>query len=367
MEKSLEESSCSQIQAQVVIMNTVTVRMYETYDMSTTKNKLGLIAIKTPSMPYIEKRYPGLIRQFKFVHLDKVDVVLSCASSLPADPLQVGTQAGKVAPQDMFNPLLYTAISNDGWNGVLNRIYGNTGAYNSQSGSIRQFQDAFDGSNDDAFKMYYALLSENRFKKAYVQSGLSMRGLVPLVYPVLSTNGQNAHLSGLSLPSVANFNEEWAVGKDGSVSLASQSASGRALMKGTPQRLPRLQTKNNMYHQGDEQVVNVTPSVVLGGIPTCFCGVIVVPPASLNITYFRMTVCWQVTFSVLQSDSEIGLLPLLKDVGGGWVYANYSNAQQTLKAEDLGDYSDTAVSADDGDIHRSVVADGVSLDLVMEK
>lgn len=351
-------------------MSTVTVRMYETYDMSTTKNKLGLIAIKTPSMPYIEKRYPGLIRQFKFVHLDKADVVLSCASSLPADPLQIGTQAGKVAPQDMFNPLLYTAISNDGWNGVLNRIYsGGTGSVNSGSGSVRQYADAFDVSaSDDMFKVYYSLLSENRFKKAYVQSGLSMRGLVPLVFPILTTNGQNARLSGLDLPTYSNYDDMYAMNKDGSPSTVSQANSGRALIKGTAQRLPRLQTKVYAYHQGDETVTAVTPSVMLGGIPACFCAVIVVPPASLNITYFRMTVCWQVTFSVLQSDSEIGGLPLLKDIGSGWVYSNYSQAQQTsVKAEDLSDYSDTAVSADDGDIHRSVVADGVTLDLVMEK
>lgn len=340
--------------------------------MSTAKNKLGLIAIKTPSMPYIERRYPGLVRQFKYVHLDKADVVLSCASSLPADPLQVGTQAGKVAPQDMFNPLLYTAISNDSWNGILNRVYTNTGATNSQSGSVREFQPAFDGidTDGDSFKIYYSLLAENRFKKAYVQSGLNMRGLVPLVYSILTPNGQNAQTSGLNIPNISNFNDTYVMDRDGAPNTATMASNaGNSLIKGHAQRLPRLQTKVYAYHQSDGTVTTVRPTVMLGGIPTCFCAAIIVPPASLNVTYFRMTICWQVTFSELQSDSEMAGLPLLKDLGNGWVYSNYSQAQQTntLKAEDIADYSDTAVSADDGDLQRSVVADGVTLDLVMEK
>lgn len=353
-------------------MQSVTVRMYETYDMSTTKNKLGLIAIKTPSMPYIEKRYPGLIRQFKFVHLDSADIALSCASTLPADPLQIGNTAGKVAPQDMFNPLLYTAVSNDSWNGILNRIYASgNNITDSGSGSVREFDPAFLASaldSADSFKVYYSLLAESRFKKAYVQAGLNMRGLVPLVYPLLTPNGQNAKLSGLSVPTSSDFNQIAALNESGEIGLTTQSGTvGNTLLKGTAQRLPRLQTKVYAYHQGDGTVTAVTPSVMLGGIPTCFCAVIVVPPASLNITFFRMTICWQVTFSVLQSDAEIGGLPLLKDLGNGWVYSNYSSVQDNLKAEDLKDYSDTAVDADEGDVHRSVVADGVTLDLVMEK
>lgn len=350
----------------------VTVRMYETYDMSTTKNKLGIIAIKTPSMPYIEKRYPGLIRQFKFVHLNKADVALSCASTLPADPLQIGNTAGKVAPQDMFNPLLYTAVSNDSWNGILNRIYaGTTGATASGSGSVREFDPAFYTAtldSVDSFKVYYALLAENRFKKAFVQAGLNMRGLVPLVYPLLTPNGQNAKLSGLSVPSGNDFNDQYGMDAAGQPGVTSSPFfAGNIIMKGTAQRMPRLQTKVYAYHSGDDTVTQVTPSIMLGGIPACYCAVIVVPPASLNITFFRMTVCWEVTFSGLQSDAEIGSIPLLKDLGNGLVYSNYSAVQDNLKAEDLKDYSDTAVSADEGDIHRSVVADGVTLDLVMEK
>lgn len=351
-------------------MQSVTVRMYETYDLSTSRDKMGLIAIRTPSMPYIEKRYPGLIRQFKFVTLNKCDVVLSCASSLPADPLQIGQTAGSIAPQDMFNPLLYTAVSNDSWNGLLNRIYASSGATSNASGSLKFFDNAFSGADGSKRKdAYYGLLSENKFKKAYVQSGLEMRGLVPLVYPVLTPNGQNAMLSGTSVPAYSNYNSMYSMDNKGDAGLAgSPDTAGNILFKGTAQHMPRLQTKVYAYNQGDDTVTNVTPSIMIGGIPACYVAAIITPPATLNITYFRMTICWTATFSVLESDIEIGALPTVAGLKNQVYFGLMQNQQvQSVKADEISDYSDTSVDADEGDVHRSAVADGVTLDLIMEK
>lgn len=194
-----------------------------------------------------------------------------------------------------------------------------------------------------------------------------MRGLVPLVYPVLSPNGQNAQLTGTAVPTTSNFNSMYSMDQKGDPGLAgSADNAGNILFKGSAQPMPRLQTKIYAYNQGDQTVTNLTPTVMLGGVPVCYLAAIIVPPAVLNITYFRMTICWTATFSVLESDIEIGSLPT---VAGyiNQVYANLSSAQQTLKADDLSDYTDTSVNADEGDLHRSAVADGVTLDLVMEK
>lgn len=349
-------------------MQTVTVRMYETYDLATTQGKMGLIAIRTPSMPYIEKRYPGLVRQFKFVSLNSCNVNLSCASSLPVDPLGIGTTAGKIAPQDMFNPLLYTAVSNDSWNGIIDRIYSGSNYMASMSGSVKQLEHPFPSATDNAASNrdpYYALLAENKFKKAFVQAGLSMSGLVPIVYPVLTPNGQNASLTGTDIPNLSNFNDQY--GLDGSglpVKVGMNAQAGNALIKGHPQKLPRLQTKVYAYNQGDETVVSTTPSIMIGGIPSCYVACIITPPAVLQRTYFRMTVCWTATFSVLESDILLGPVLSDKDLSR---YVYYNGIGNSIAAKGLEEVSDTSVNADDGDVHRSVVADGLDMNLVLEK
>lgn len=347
-------------------MQSVTVRMFETYDLATTQGKLGLIAIRTPSMPYIEKRYPGLVRQFKFVSLNSCDINLSCASSLPVDPLSIGTAAGKIAPQDMFNPLLYTAVSNDSWNGILDRIYTGTNYFTSSSGSVKQIDHPFPQLDADSNRdPYYALLAENKFKKAYIQAGLNMHGLVPIVYPVLTPNGTNANLSGISMPTTTDFNAQYGVDGSGVAAKTSNTLqAGNVLIKGHPQRLPRLQTKVHTYNTGDETVQNLTPSIMMGGIPTCYVACIITPPAILQRTYFRMTICWSATFSVLESDILLG--PVLTDKYlASQVY--YNGIGNSVAAKELSEVSDTSVDADEGDLHRSVVADGLEMDLIMEK
>lgn len=331
---------------------TVNVRLMETYDLSTNQNRLGLIGIKTPSASYIQKKYSGLYKSFKFVRIKSCDVELVCASQLPADPLQIGQSAGKVAPQDMFNPLLYTACSNDTWNALLSRIYNSaTSQYvtNSLSQSVRVFNDALDGADDTTnWNVYYGLLAEGKMKKAFVQSGLSMRGLVPIVYQVLATNGLNAGLSGDTQPTVDSLNEVVPSSNIGGVITgnAASPLNGNTVFKGHRMSMPRVPTY-------------LVPTL-LGGIPSCYVSAIVVPPASLNLTYFRLSVHWNVEFSGLRSDADWSLTDMASI--GNWSRSEFYASEPTATSK----YSETAVNADEGDVKRSVDADGVNLDLVME-
>lgn len=348
----------------------ISVPISETYDLSTTKDRLGLIAIRTPNMPAISKRYPGFIRNFKFLRVKSCDVVISCASSLPADPLQIGTAAGKIAPQDMFNPLLYKAVSNDSWNGMLSRIYaGGTGtSSDSLGGAVRYFKDAFPtASNADVMSAYYSLLSDPSFKKAHVQSGLEMRHLVPLVYHVLNSSGTTPSTNGLNISGIGNMNEVNYIDGSGTVGVTQQLMfNGAGSMKGRPVPMPPVETTTYVYNQSDGTVTNTEFTVGIGNIVPTYVAAIVIPPASLNITYFRMTIRWNVEFFGVASDMVKGLTLSNADIGRYAYYSNQNN-QQTLTASKISDVSDTAVNADEEDIQRSVEADGVTLDLIMER
>lgn len=349
------------------VAQSIAVSISETYDLSTSKNRMGLIAIRTPSMTAIQNRYPGFIRNFKFLRLKSCDVVLSCASSLPADPLQVGTTAGKVAPQDMFNPILYKAVSNDSWNGLLNRIYASSGSTNSLSHSVRFFRDAFSGATDsDVEDAYYGLLAEGSFKKAHVQSGLEMRNLVPLVYHILHSNGTMPDNTGSAVATssqISNVNVTNAAGDGYSVSALGWTGG---ILKGRPVPMPPVECTTGVIHASDGTVTNTTFTPVIGSIVPCYVACIVTPPASLNITYFRMTVRWNVEFFGVASDMAKTLMPGAV-VQGDWSYYRAQNSQQVMPASKISDLSESAVNADVDDLERSVEADGVDLDLVMEK
>ena len=185
----------------------VQVRISETYDLSTKVGKMGIVGIHTPTGGLIDKMWSGLVLQtdrFRFV---KCDVAMACASMLPADPLQIGVEAGAIAPQDMFNPILYRAVSNDSMNNFLAFIQ-NCGASSAikpilNKGSIVEVNNANFKESDsstvvDQFEMYYGLLASDGWRKAMPQSGLTMNGLYPLVYQVVNQYGINQFGSELA-------------------------------------------------------------------------------------------------------------------------------------------------------------------------
>ncbi|ADB24814.1 ORF9 [Chimpanzee stool associated circular ssDNA virus] len=87
------------------------VKVSETYDLSTQTDKMGFVGIHTPEGKLVYNMWSGLFKNFRKFRYASCDVTMACASMLPADPLQIGVEAGDIAPQDMFNPILYKAVS----------------------------------------------------------------------------------------------------------------------------------------------------------------------------------------------------------------------------------------------------------------
>ena len=308
------------------------VKVSETYDLSTKVGKMGMLGIHTPDGRLVYNMWKGFYQNYRKMRFVSCDVVLACASMLPADPLQVGVEAGDIAPQDMFNPILYKAVSNDSMTVLLNRIY--AGAHRSGNtdwvgkNSVTDDNDTvfkFDSTRDvDQFAIYYGLLADaGGWKKAMPQAGLSMSKLRPITWSLLASQGQ-PNVSGYLSDLVAYPDDGSSVaGSSGNVMATKTRELGRFL-RGPSCLMPAIDTMvmveegscpnsaavqtNLPDTSGSLPKVNgtdlqlgpeVASTVVLPNldVPDCFVAAIVLPPAKLSRLYYRLKVTWTIEFS----------------------------------------------------------------------
>ena len=323
----------------------VMVKVSETYDLSTVPNKMGVIGIHTPDATLISSNWPGLLMNCKKFRYVSCDVTLACASMLPADPLQIGTESGDIAPQDMFNPIWYRAVSNQSMDAIENRLadmlFGGEGSYNVNGPSVLESQDGVMPSNVNHWDAYYGLLSNRHgWRTAMPQQGLNMNGLTPLVHERLYAFGvQNAigqdNDSGLVdiLGNGTNTSGNTSVS-----SITNPVMVGRAHpMPSFPTTAFAVQdegTQNAVAWQNlpGQTATNTTSNIQINQtsmpyIPPVFVACIVMPPAKLNRLYYRMNVVWNIEFTEIRPISEIMGFNYLEELGKFTYFTDYVQTQ----------------------------------------
>lgn len=326
----------------------VMVSVSETYDLSTKIGKMGLVGIHTPTGDLISRMWPGLILQHKKFRFVSCDVAMACASMLPADPLQIGVEAGAIAPQDMFNPILYKAVSNESmnqfqaWLNIVNQTAGLTGAFN--QGSVVDVNDPnFVGANGtpeyDQFSMYYALLADSDgWRKAMPQAGLEMRGLYPLVFQVVSQFGsgpENSSSDADSNISVPGLSVE-ADDKSPTSKFGSVSSIQNRTMRGPSMRMPAIDTTFFVTGTSTDSAllpggINVDTS--LDKVPPAYVGMIILPPAKLNQLYYRLKVTWTIEFTGLRSSVDVSNWFNLQNIGQLAYGTDYETQSASMSAK----------------------------------
>ena len=327
----------------------VMVRVSETYDLSTKVDKMGIVGIHTPTGDLISRMWPGLILQHKKFRFVKCDVAMACASMLPADPLQVGVEAGSIAPQDMFNPILYKAVSNESmnqfqaWLNIVEQTKGLTGAFN--KGSVvdvndPDFVDTKGSTHYDQFSMYYALLADSDgWRKAMPQAGLEMRGLYPLVFQVVSQFGTgpenssadadaNISVPGLSLPASG---DKQPISQVGTVS----SIQNRT-MRGPSMRMPAVDTTYFVNSSMSDSALvpdRINVDSALDKVPPAYVGMIILPPARLNQLYYRLKVTWTIEFTGLRSAVDVSNWLNLEIIGSVAYGSDYEVQSASMSAK----------------------------------
>lgn len=327
-------------------------KISEMYDMRTTLNRMGIVGIHTPSWASIDKRWHGEFLTHKFYRVLGCSVRMACASALPPDPLQIGVQDKAIAPQDIMNPILYRAVSNETWNAVIGRLYGSI-ASSVDVNSVRSFDDAFATlSNDEVENMYYALLSSDEWRKAMPQSGLSMRGLRPLVYPVYGVFGQGEVISQTAPQPPSSVLGSTADGASQNIAVAAANLNSDRAVRGRAVRMPRMPcTAGGIAYAGGTDVPEYLANTPVDTPRTYVCA-LVLPPAKLTVFYYRLIIDWYIQFSepVSLLEKEIGKS---QSADGS---STYTRSYQFSSAKDIG-----------GVNLGSVDTVEANLDLVMEK
>lgn len=304
----------------------VVVKVRETYDLHTIRNKMSVIAIHTPDPDIIKRNWSGLLMNCKFYRPLSADVTIACASMQSADPLQVGTVEGEIAPEDLFNPILYKAVTNESFSLLEARILAmNNEVTTSETvgNSARVDSNGATPFADD-FAIYYGLLSDaHGWRHANPQVGLSMTGLRPLVHEVLSNFGM------ANMVNTTTDTEAMRVPQNTTNGGTTQSVTPR-FMRGNAKPMPRIPctsfpTVNTKVDAGfnipsgiavnNQTIVNTLRTVVAG---------IIIPPSRLHELYYRMVVEWSIEFSELRTLSEIAGWSALSDLGINTHFTDYS-------------------------------------------
>lgn len=322
----------------------VFVKVRETYDLHTTKNKMTVIGIHTPKPDIIKRNYPGLLMQCKAYRPVSADVRVACASMLPLDPQGVGTAEGDVAPEDVFNPILYKAISNKGMSQLEARINMMAHAPTTMLADVDGQTATVDvdsvTNQADEFNLYYGLLANTHdWKHANPQAGLSMTNLRPLVYEVLYNVGDQM----LGADGVADPTHYSAPGSDGD----RVNASVQGIL-GSARPMPFINCTSYTYVAstksspailpGFPDVGSLMPYNAETDVPwiNVVCGAIIVPPSRLHELFYRMVVEWTIEFSGIRPLSEIADWAGIARIGSGTHYQNYSysSAKQAITGSD---------------------------------
>lgn len=304
----------------------VTVAISETYDLKTTPNKMSVLSIHTPDPAILKNAYPGLHMNYKFFKFEKCDVKIACASMLPADPLQVGTESGDIAPEDLFNPILYKAISSEGMSNLEKRLMamtnGDIGGNDIDGQSIDGSTDFFANGGTD-FQRYYALLSNpSGWKMANPQAGLRMDGLYPLVYETWNNVGDTA---------------EYPVVSEGGYELTTPGQMIVKTFRGSAHRMPRVPctvyTGKTGVNAGLAGLVASNNQADLPSLPTIPVACIIMPPSKLHSLYYRMVIRWYVTYSEVRPLSDITDFTGLAYISGTTYGSDYTYAKDAPDAE----------------------------------
>lgn len=337
----------------------VRVKVRETYDLHTTKNKMTVIGIHTPGPTILKRNFPGLLMQCKAYRPVKADVVVACASVLPLDPQGVGLTENDVAPEDVFNPILYKAMSNFGMSQLearINKMVSESGNNDVQGDTAFADVDNVVPANVDQFNLYYGLLSNARgWKTASPQRGLVMRNLRPLVWDMVYNIGDNRGAGGVD--------EQYG----GITNTAAASAVNVQGVRGRARKMPFINclaydavTTLPGFPNPDADHGDYLPYNAESTIPNLRVMVagLVIPPSRLHELFFRMTVTWEIEFSMVRPIGEI------TDINGGLpglgARTHFQNYDYSQSKKDLTGTSDSILEQD-----TDMVASNVDITKVM--
>lgn len=284
------------------------VKYSEVIDLQTTPDKMTILGIHTPTglRPHIMLR--GMFGQFRKYKYHGCNLRMVNAAQLPVDPLGVSGIPGTtdvMDPRDALNPILFHGCHGDHLNDILDTIYkeGRYVPFTQSSPSVDSQE--FNISSNEAY--YYGALSDPSFKKFGIQSGVSLRGLRPLVNKLALTKqmiptsqatvqtsipgqdiGKIVDENIFEAPTQSDSEPAYIYGIEGVVESGVGSADHNInqMFTNGVQKLGWLPT-SSWYVNGSAKANNGS---IVTHMPKCFMGVLILPPCYKQIQFFRLVI-----------------------------------------------------------------------------
>ncbi|APA32001.1 capsid protein [Human feces-associated smacovirus] len=285
----------------------------EILDVNTVKGNVTVIGIHTPTGSTPVRRLSGFFAQFRKFRYKGCSVQVVPAATLPADPLQVGFEAGEnqIDMRDMLNPILFHGTHGESlqvaWNNIFvnpNRFDGSASgnsSYKTGAGFDASDLTFADSTNNPVETQYYQAITDRTWRKFGIQSTFKLPFMSPRVwkastiYPILpngyqqngSMNTGDTPLPEGFLPPGTYFDNYDGRGLtmpiDGQGHILDQKwmSSGTTPLGWLPTvTMPRVDPNNATS-------VTLAPRTLL---PKIFMGILVLPPSYLQELYFRVIV-----------------------------------------------------------------------------
>lgn len=345
----------------------------EILDVNTVKGNVTIIGIHTPTGNTPVRRLSGFFSQFRKFRYKGCSVQVVPAATLPADPLQVGFEAGEnhIDMRDMLNPILFHGTHGESLQIAWNNIFYNHDRFNGDSVHGNGYivgagLDADDvsfanSSNSPVETQYYQAITDRTWRKFGIQSTFKLPFMSPrvwkatTVYPILgngyidvgSMNTGPSYAGGTlplgSLFDAGNGNGlTQKVGANGEVLDQRWMSSGTTPLGWLPTvTLPCI----------DNNTVRPAPATVL---PKIFMGILVLPPSYLQELYFRVIVTHYYEFKGFTA--SLAPASQMPDIMGTYDNAVKQTAAAASEA-DLADPEDSTLESPTANIVR--VSDGV--------
>lgn len=351
------------------------VKYTEVIDLQTTPNKMTILGIHTPTGLRPHTMLRGLFGQFRKFKYHGCNVRMVNAAQLPVDPLGVSGIPGTtdvMDPRDALNPILFHGCHGDHLNDVLDMIY-KEGRYEAFTHSTASVDDQEVSIGIDA--NYYAALSDPSWKKFGIQSGVSLRGLKPLVHKAALTKqmvptSQSTvydYVSGQDVGKMVTDPAIWDVPAKDVDDVTSIIGVEGTVPSGVSGKYER--NINQMFTNGVQRLgwlptsswyVNAAASALNGAVvtylPKIFMGILILPPCYKQVQFFRLCIDHYFSFKDFTTYLDT---PNFTYVTPANAYADWidhsSSKDEPIKVELSDDMTIEAVNGE-----AQLVTDGVS-------
>lgn len=297
-----------------MVQNVVRCAYTETYDLNTSIGELSILGIHTPQSPTLHRIFKGFFENYRKFKVLGCNFRMVCASQQALTPDLIGLEAGQVDPRDVLNPILFRACTGEHYNALVDEAYNYLkkvgGSGTTKNSSVDQILD----TRQSAIDAYYALLSDNDWRKEHPQHGLTVTGLKPFVHNVVTTRPfNNARYSGNG--DFADADTPYARGTvvngfgnntPSPDSNTTVNSIPTVFMSDGVTEMPWMETATiaPMADANEEPLVSQT--IAITHIPRTYVGMVVLPPAILQRLFFRLRIVWFIEFKDFRPAYEIG-------------------------------------------------------------